>query len=271
MVEAALKTLLALALLAAATAYVRGWRRLRAAGYPPPLWRPASYILGLAFVAGALLSPLDELAAERFSAHMAQHLLLTMMAAPLLLLGNPLPLVLWGVPPGARAWLAAPFRRTARLRLALSAMTFWPAAGLLHVAAIWVWHVPWLYDAAAEHELLHAAEHVMFFGTALLFWWPIIRPAPRLAPRLHPGLQIVYLIAATAQSTALGMLLAVPERAFYPHYARVAATLGINAVDDQMVGGGLMWSGAHMYLLPILLILWGVARDAAREHDDAAA
>src|SRR5215467_10279256 len=250
MIEAALKTLLSLLLLGVATAYLRGWRRLRAAGYAPPLWRPASYVLGLAFVAGALLSPLDELAAERFSAHMAQHLLLTMMAAPLLLLGNPLPLVLWGVPPGARAWLAAPFRRTARLRLALSAMTFWPAAGL---------------------EILHAVEHVIFFGTALLFWWPIIRPAPRLAPRLHPGLQIVYLIAATAQSTALGMLLAVPERAFYPHYARVAATLGINAVDDQMVGGGLMWSGAHMYLLPILLILWGIAREAAHERDDAAA
>src|SRR5206468_1063931 len=178
-----------------------------------------------------------------------------MMAAPLLLLGNPLPVVLWGLPPGPRRWLAAPFRRAAWPRSALSAMTFWPAAGLLHVAAIWVWHVPWLYDAAAEHELVHALEHVIFFGPALLFWWPIIRPAPRLAPRLHPGLQIVYLIAATAQSTALGMLLAVPERAFYPHYARVAATLGINAVDDQMVGGGLMWSGAHMYLLPILLIL----------------
>ena len=192
-------------------------------------------------------------------------------AAPLLLLGNPLPLVLWGLRPGARRWLAAPLRRTAWPRGALSAMTFWPAAGLLHVAAIWVWHLPVLYDAAAEHELVHAIEHVTFFGTALLFWWPIIRPAPRLAPRLHPGLQIVYLLAATAQSTALGMLLAVPERAFYPHYARTAATLGISAVDDQMVGGGLMWSGAHMYLLPILLILYGVARDAARERDDAAA
>src|SRR5499433_2264798 len=108
MIEAALKTFLSLVLLGAATAYVRGWRRLRIAGYAQPLWRPASYILGLAFVAGALLSPLDELAAERFSAHMAQHLLLTMMAAPLLLLGNPLSLVLWGVPAAARRWLAAP-------------------------------------------------------------------------------------------------------------------------------------------------------------------
>ncbi len=270
MVEATLKTLLSLVLVAAATAYLRGWNRLRVAGYAPPGWRPASYVLGLLFVAGALLTPLDELAAERFSAHMAQHLLLTMMAAPLLLLGNPLSLVLWGVPAAARRWLAAPLRRTARLRFALSAMTFWPAAGLLHVAAIWVWHVPLLYDLAAEHELVHAVEHVTFFGTALLFWWPIIRPAPRLAPRLHPGLQILYLLAATAQSTALGMLLAVPERAFYPHYARVAATLGISAVDDQMVGGGLMWSGAHMYLLPILLILYGISRDAARERDDLA-
>lgn len=271
MVEAALKTLLALALVAAATAYARGWQRLHAVGHAPPFWRPASYALGLAFVAGALLSPLDELAAERFSAHMAQHLLLTMMAAPLLLLGNPLPLVLWGLPPDARRWLAAPLRRTAWPRGALSAMTFWPAAGLLHVAAIWVWHVPLLYDAAAEHEIVHAIEHVTFFGTALLFWWPIIRPAPRLGPRLHPGLQIAYLIAATAQSTALGMLLAVPERAFYPHYVRAAAALGISAVDDQMVGGGLMWSGAHMYLLPILLILWGIARDAAHEPDGAPA
>src|SRR5215467_1207899 len=271
MIEAALKTLLSLLLLGVATAYLRGWRRLRAAGYAPPLWRPASYVLGLAFVAAALLSPLDELAAERFSAHMAQHLLLTMMAAPLLLLGNPLPLVLWGLPPGARRRFAAPLRRTAWPRGALSAMTFWPAAGLLHVAAIWLWHVPLLYDAAAEHEILHAVEHATFFGTALLFWWPIIRPAPRLAPRLHPGLQIAYLVAATAQSTALGMLLAVPERAFYPHYAQAAAALGISAVDDQMVGGGLMWSGAHMYLLPILIILYEISRGATRERDDAPA
>jgi putative membrane protein len=240
MVEAALKTLLSLGLAALATAYARGWRRLRAAGYAPPIWRPAFYALGLLTVAAALLSPLDDLAVSRFSAHMAQHMLLTMMAAPLLLLGNPLPLVLWGVPPSLRRRLAVPFRRDALPRSALSALTFWPAAGLLHVVSVWVWHLPTLYDAATEHELVHAIEHVIFFATALLFWWPIVRPAPRLGPRLHPGLQIAYLLAAT---------------------------LGISAVDDQMLGGGLMWSGAHMYLFPILVILYGVSRDAAREPD----
>jgi putative membrane protein len=271
MVEMALKTVLLIVLAALATSYARGWHRLGAIGYAPPIWRPVVYALGLLTVAAALLSPLDDLAVSRFSAHMAQHLLLTMMAAPLLLLGNPLPLILWGVPPGLRRGLAMPFRRDARSRSALSALTFWPAAGFLHVASVWVWHLPVLYDAAAEHELVHAVEHVTFFATALLFWWPIIRPAPRLGPRLHPGLQIAYLLAATAQSTALGMLLAVPERAFYPHYARIAATLGISAVEDQMLGGGLMWSGAHMYLLPILMILYGVSRDAARGRDDAPA
>ena len=271
MVEAVIKTVLSLVLVGLATLYAWGWSRLRAAGHAPPIWRLGLYALGLTTVGAALLSPLDDLAAARFAAHMGQHLLLTMMAAPLLLLGNPLPLVLWGLPPRARWTLAAPLRRRARLRAALSALTFLPVAGVLHVTTVWLWHVPWLYDAAVEHELVHAVEHVTFFATAILFWWPIILPAPRLRPRPHPGFQILYLLVATAQNTALGMLLAVPERAFYPHYVRRAVTLGISAVDDQTLGGGLMWSSAHMYLLPILLILYGLSRDAGRERGAAPA
>jgi predicted membrane protein len=63
------------------------------------------------------------------------------------------------------------------------------------------------------------------------------------------------------------MALAVPDRACYPHYVSAAATLGISAVDDQAFGGGLMWSMGHMYLLPILVILYAIARDS--ERDDA--
>jgi len=226
-------------------------------------------VLGLATIAAALLSPLEDLAAERFSAHMGQHLLLTMAAAPLLLLGNPFALVLWGLSAHARRALGTTLRRGAPLRAALSALTIFPVGGVLHVATVWLWHLPFMYDAAVEHELVHAVEHATFFSTAILFWWPIVQPAPRLHPRPHPGFQILYLVLATAQNTALGMLLAVPERAFYPYYVRRAAALGISAVDDQMLGAGLMWSGGHMYLLPILLILWGLARDAMHERDDA--
>src|SRR5207245_9765414 len=117
------------------------------------------------------------------------------MAAPLLLLGNPLALVLWGVPPGLRRRLAMPLRRDAVSRSALSALTFWPAAGFLHVASVWVWHLPVLYDAAAEHELVHDVEHVIFFLTTLRFCVTLFRPAHRTGPPLHHSCHMSYVCA----------------------------------------------------------------------------
>ena len=176
-----------LVLFVALVAYTRGWRRLRAIGQRPPAWRLAVYGLGLTTAAAALIG-LDELGDERFSMHMVQHLLLVMLAAPLVTLGNPLPCVLWGLPRGARAAFGRTLRPGAKFRRALGALTFMPVAGALYAITVWVWHVPFLYDAAVEHEVLHALEHTMFLGTAILFWWPIVQPAPRLHPRAHPGL-----------------------------------------------------------------------------------
>jgi putative membrane protein len=263
-----LKVLGGLLLAGVLAAYVRGWWRLRARGHPPRAWRLAAYVLGVLTIAGALIA-LDELADERFSLHMAQHLLLMMVAAPLLALGDPLPLVLWGLPRRARVAVAATLRPGAAVRRALSALTWLPVAGGLYVVTVWAWHVPALYDAAAEHEALHALEHLSFLATALLFWWPILEPAPRLHPSAHPGLQILYLIVATAQNTALGMILSIPDRAFYPYYVRQAAEHGLDAVGDQSFGGGLMWSMGHMYLLPIFWILYAISRAGEREDDAA--
>jgi len=265
-VAALVETLGSLVLAGALAAYVRGWWRLRRRGHAPSAWRLAAYALGVVTIAAALVG-LDELADERFSVHMIQHLLLMMVAAPLLALGDPLPLVLWGLPRRARAPLAALLRPRARTRRALRALTWLPTAGILYVVIVWAWHVPALYDAAAEHEALHAVEHASFLAAALLFWWPILQPAPRLHPRPHPGLQIAYLVAATGQNTALGMILSLPDRAFYPHYVRLAARIGLDAVDDQAFGGGLMWSMGHMYLLPIFAILYAMARESDADAD----
>lgn len=258
-------------LLGLGTAYVRGWCRLRAAGYESQAWRCALYLAGLASVAIALLSPLDELASVRFSSHMVQHLLLTMTAAPLLLLGNPFPFVLWGVSRAPRHVMAAAFRPGANVRRVLAVTTGLAVAGPIHVVTLWAWHLPRFYEAALSHEILHILEHLSFFGTAVLFWWPIIRPAPRLGPRPHPGFQVLYLIAATGQNVALGGLLSVPERLLYPHYAQIATGLGAGALDDQMLGGGIMWESGHMYLLPILIILYRLSRDDSRSHSPASA
>jgi cytochrome c oxidase assembly factor CtaG len=96
--------------------------------------------------------------------------------------------------------------------------------------------------------------------TALLFWSPIVRPAPRLHRPAHPGFEILYLLAATAQNTALGMLLTLSERSFYPYYDHTAVRLGVSSVDEQAAAGGIMWVSGHMYLLPILLLLYQFAR-----------
>ena len=155
----------------------------------------------------------------------------------------------------------------ARFRIALGVLTSLPVAWLVYVVDLWAWHVPLLYQLALEHEIVHVVEHVAFFTTALLFWWPIVRPAPRLGPRAHLGFELLYLIAATAQNTALGAMLTLPERSFYPHYDETARRLAVNAVEEQAAAGGIMWISGHMYLLPILVMLYNLAQKNA--DDDA--
>jgi cytochrome c oxidase assembly factor CtaG len=147
----------------------------------------------------------------------------------------------------------------ARFRVALAMLTSLPVAWLVYVVDLWAWHVPLLYQLALEHEVVHGVEHVAFFTTALLFWWPIIRPAPRLGPRAHLGFVLLYLIAATAQNTALGAMLTLPEHSFYPHYDETARRLAVNAAEEQAAAGGIMWISGHMYLLPILVMLYNFA------------
>ena len=248
-----------------AGAYTSGWWRLRHVSrrHAPLGWQPALYLSGLLVLGLALLSPLERWADECFTLHMVQHLLLIMIAPPLLLYANPLPAVLWALPRRARHPLGRLLRRGALVRRGLRAVTWPPVAWLVFVGTLWIWHSPALYQAALRHEALHALEHLAFFGTALLFWWPIITPAPQVRGRLHPGLQIVYLMAATGQNTLLAAVIAVPQRVLYPVYATASQAWGLSPLNDQALGGGLMWVAGHMYLLPILLI---VARALGEEE-----
>jgi len=246
-----------LVLVTLASVYASGWWRLREAGYGrlARTWGLILYLSGLAVVGVALLSPIAELAHVLLSAHMIQHLLLMMFGAPLLLLGNPLPISLWGLPRRARRAVGRLLTRNAPLRRVLWAATLMPVAWLLFVVNLWLWHLPAAYQAALRDHLIHDVEHLAFFGTALLFWWPIIEPAPRLHERIPRGFAILYLIAATGQNTLLSALIALPERVLYPYYGASSPSFGLSALDDQAMAGGIMWTMGHMYLIPILLVL----------------
>jgi cytochrome c oxidase assembly factor CtaG len=245
-----------------AALYVRGWRRLRLVPRARRIasgWRLASYLGGLGCIVLALCSPIEYLAELSFTAHMIQHQLLIMGAAPLLLLGEPFPLMVWALPMRLRRRLGGLLVRPGPLRRILRALTWMPAAGVLSAAALWGWHHPAAYEAALRHPALHDLEHLSFLATAVLFWWPVVNPAPRLR-RLCGGTmygaRIAYLILSTGQTILLGAVLGLAERALYPSYAAAPRLLvDWSPVDDQAFGGGVMWSGAHMFLLAVLVLL----------------
>lgn len=198
----------------------------------------------------ALASPLDAAAASVFWAHMVQHLLLSAVAAPLLVLAAPIRTV--------RLGLAPPGRRTLdRLRVHVAgdgALRRWATllATVGALAALSVWHVPALYDAALGSELVHGLEHATILGTGVAFWWAVIASARR-----HQVLPAVGALAvACIHGGALGALLALSSRPWYPLHAERAQAWGLDPVADQQAAGAIMWvPSAAIYLAAMALIL----------------
>jgi len=186
---------------------------------------------------------------------MVQHEILIMVAPPLLLLADPLPVLLWGLPRNFRLSVRHLLARGALVRQLLYVATWMPIAWGIHVVNLWGWHIPVLYEATLRNDILHDLEHMAFFGTSLLFWWPIINPAPRLHGHIAFGFRILYILAATFQTVALGFVIAVTNRVLYPSYAAIPRLWGLSALDDQAFGGAIMSEAGMMFLIPLLVLV----------------
>lgn len=230
-----------------AVVYGRGLRRLWPAGPRVVAGRQAAaFAAGLATVAVALVSPLDTLAGVLFAAHMAQHMVLVMIAAPLLALGAPgLPLTL-ALPPAWRRRLGR-FRRHAIVAAGRHLLTRPMVAWGAHVGVLWVWHLPVPYQTALASEPIHALEHASFLGTAVLFWWVALSREGRR--RLAPGFAALYLFAAALQGSALGALLTLAPTPLYPLQASRSAPWGLAPLADQQLAGLIMWIPADLAYL----------------------
>jgi putative membrane protein len=240
-----------------ATAYVVGWCRLRARAPGAATGsRLAWAALGALAVGLALVSAVDRLGHLLLWVHMLQHALLITVAAPAWLLADPFPVLLWALPGRVRSAAGALFRPGRPLRRVATGVTWLPVAWLVHVVALWAWHLPLAYDAALGDRLTHDLEHLVFFASAVVFWWPVTGPAPRLRSPTPGAAQVVYLVLAGFQSALLGLLLALSPRVLYPSYAAAPRVSALDPLADQVAGGIVMWGGVGAIdMLAVLLVV----------------
>jgi cytochrome c oxidase assembly factor CtaG/ferredoxin len=238
-----------------AALYLRGWLLLHRRD--PLRWHGgqlSAFLGGLAVIFLALASPIEPFAALLLQVHMAQHLLLMMLAPPLLWLGAPLFPLLRGLPQPIRFYWIAPLLRSRYLRCVCESLTH-PAAALpLFAATAWIWHIPAIYEMALRSNSWHYLQHICFLGTGLIFWYPVVRPYPS-RPRWSAWLLIPSLLLADVQNTALSALLTFANRVVYPFYLEVPRLGGVSALEDQAAAGVLMWvPGSLAFLLPLFAI-----------------
>lgn len=235
---------------AIAAVYLRGWLRIRELiRTSRDTQRLTAFLAGIILLFIALDSPLDSFDNLFLSAHMAQHLLLMMFVPPLLLFGHPVLPLLRGLPKsfvkeGLGPFLAWPFLK--RLGTALVAP---PVAWVLFVGSTIAWHLPPCYEAAISSSWIHSLEHACFFWTGILFWWPIIRPAPGKS-RWPEWVIVPYLLAGDVVNTLISLFFVFSGQLLYPSYGVIHAS-SMSPLTDQTIAGLIMWvPGSVVYLVP---------------------
>jgi putative membrane protein len=220
--------------------------------------RQVAFGAGLAAVAVALLSPLATYADVLLSVHMVQHLVLTLVAAPLLALGRPLTVLSGGRAP---RWAAA-------ARVASHPLVAWVA----FAAAGWAIHFSPLFDLSLRSAAAHAVEHALFLGTALLFWAPVVGVGlGGRRPMSHP-LRLLYLAVAMPQNTFLALAVFSAGDVLYRSYAVASRSWGPAPLADQRTGAGIMWvAGDLLLLVSVLLVANAWARSEERQNAAAEA
>src|SRR5579864_2263110 len=221
--------------------YLRGWLALhRRDARRWPRGQPVAFCAGLSAIFLALASPIEPFTSLLLQVHMLQHLLLMMIAPSLLWLGAPLFPLLLGLPRSVRRHWAAPLFRWPALRKTFEMATHPVPALLLFTTATVLWHLPPLYELALGSSGWHYFQHTCFLGTALLFWYPVIRPYPS-RPRWPLWLLIPYLILADLQNTVLSAVLTFSDAPLYSYYVNRPRLGNLSLLEDQAAAGVLMW------------------------------
>lgn len=249
-------------LLLFAMIYARGVRNLwHCAGRTAAISRTnvIQFAAGCFVLALSTVSPLHSIGAALFSAHMVQHELLVTVAAPLLVLGKPVAAFAWAIPVTrrrrvGRMFSSPPVRETWRIARGI------PGTTILHAAALWVWHVPALYEWSIHSSAGHALQHATFLASALLFWTATLPRANSPQTASRTDLAAAGALFATVLHTGiLGALITLSSRLWYPHYGLTTAPWGLMPMEDQQLAGLIMWiPGSVTYMVVALIRGWHV-------------
>jgi putative membrane protein len=232
-------------------------RQGRDEGQPPHgRAKPALFVVGLVTMFLALNGWIHDLSdSYLFSAHMVQHLLLALVVAPLLVMGTPgwmvRPAVGWRVVGPAIRWTTNPLRCFA-----------------IFTGAVAAWHLPPLYNFAMAYHSVHIAQHLMFLGAAVLMWWPVLSPLPEL-PRLAYPMQMLYLFLLSIPMSIVSVYIAYADTVLYPAYATAPRIWGLSPMQDQLIGGLIMWIPGGLFFFAVISVIF--FRWQQQDGDDSAA
>jgi putative membrane protein len=244
--------------------YFNGLRKWPHGSHPVRRWQRLSFVAGQVALFVALVSPIDALSDRYFFMHQLQHLLVRVFAPILILLGAPLTPVLRGLPEGSLAVFVRPVAGSRRMRAVYSRLTNPLLCLGLFIGTLYMWQIQQLQNLVVRNGVVHLLMHFMMFASAMLYWWLVIDPAPHRS-RVHYGLRVLYVAITIVPNTALGAIIVFSRVVLYPAYGELPRAWSMDVLNDQVIGGLILWLPMEMIsvvIAGIVFIMW------FRQEDD---
>jgi len=209
----------------------------------PTIGQKVYFFSGLLVLFGSLNGPIHDLSDDYlFSAHMVQHLLLTLAVPPLLLAGTP-------------GWMLRQLLSRKHIAPVCHFFTRAPIAFVVFNLTIAVWHLPPFYNAAMAHHSLHILEHLMFMAAAVLMWWPLLSQLPELPRLAYPG-QMLYSFLMSIPMSIVAVYIAMADHVLYPAYSAAPRVLPLTPMEDQLLGALIMWIPGGLIFMIIMTVVF---------------
>ena len=209
----------------------------------PSTLQRATFFGALALIFLSLNGWLHDLSDDYlFSAHMVQHLTLTLVAPPLLIMGTP-------------GWMLRPALEWPVVGKLARWVTTAPRCFMIFNIVLAVWHLPPVYGLAMAHHNVHIVQHLCFMVAATLMWWPILSPLPEL-PRISYPAQMLYLFLLSIPMSLIAICIGYADHVLYPAYASAPRIWGITPLQDQLIGALIMWVPGGLFFFVIISVVF---------------